>query len=196
VDDYNVTSRQKMLAELHRAVEAGSGFTARERMLHALIFALEAHGLPGGVGLLPAESWPRHRGGIGITVVLAPGDHRAAPAVAELLQAMGCLVRPHALGIEGHLRNGSKLLPAPPLPDTEVRSADSARSAEGAAVVPRKRCLGPCGAVLPLDSFSLNGRTPEGRQRRMHWCKTCHAAGQRDRYAARKTAERLTMAAR
>jgi hypothetical protein len=37
-------------------------------MLAALTEALELHGLGSSVGLLPAESFPRHGGGIGIIV--------------------------------------------------------------------------------------------------------------------------------
>lgn len=156
------------------AVPASYDFAA-ERMLAALASALELHGLGPQVGLLDPAMFPQHKGGTGILVCC---DHAARGTAAWLLEQMGCAVRDHELGVEAHLRG--ELLPAPPLPPVHVRSADSCSVAELAAVTAVKRCNGPCGQVLPLDSFSLNGRSPLGKQRRMHFCRPCDAARQDD----------------
>jgi pimeloyl-ACP methyl ester carboxylesterase len=71
-----------------------------EFLLNALTAALEAHGLGSSVGLLLAETFPRHRGGIGI-IVGFPDRERAAgrKAAAWLLRQMGCdWVRPDDVG--------------------------------------------------------------------------------------------------
>jgi len=141
--------------------------------------ALRARRLPGGVGLRERDRC--------FIVQLAPGDLGARPAVAELLTAMGCETSINGHGtVYGKLTG--RLRPAPPLPPVHVSSSDSGRAAELAAVTAAKRCNGPCGQVLPLDSFSLNGRSPLGKQRRMHVCKPCDAARQARGYAARAAA--------
>lgn len=150
-----------------------------EQALHAVQAALEAHNLPGSVGLRTSDRT--------FLVALKPADSKAADAVADLLEQMGMEVSVNGM-VFGRLTG--KLLPAPELPPAEVRSADSCRVVELVTVteVPAdKLCRGPCGQVKPLEEFSLNGRTPQGRQRRMHWCRPCHAAGQRAKHAASVT---------
>lgn len=125
--------------------------TAEERLLHALTSALERYGLGPNVGLLDPAVFPQHRGGTGILVVCEPADRGAA---GRLLEAMGCAVRDHDIGIEAHLRNGTELGPAPEVPPVHVSSADSGSAAESAVPEPVKRCNGPCARLLPLDEFS------------------------------------------
>jgi hypothetical protein len=151
-----------------------------EEALHAVQDAMAARGLPGGsVGLRTADRT--------FIAVLGPAHLRHRTAITELLTAMGCEVSVNGF-VYGKVTG--KLLPAPELPPVPVRSADSCSAAEltEMTVTAGKVCRGPCGEFKPLDSFSLNGRTPEGRQRRMHWCRPCHAAQQRERHAARMAA--------
>jgi hypothetical protein len=73
-----------------------------EEALHCVEAALRGHGLPGGVGLRQADRT--------LLVVLAPEDRKAAPAVAGLLQYMGCETVFKANGyvrVEGRLAAGA-----------------------------------------------------------------------------------------
>jgi hypothetical protein len=106
---------------------------------------------------------------------------------------MGCAwVKPDEIGIgvEGHL--AGKLLPAPPVPPVQVRSADSARLAEGAkvTVVTGKRCNGPCGEVRPLEEFSWRNQAKGWRNSP---CRACESVrlGQLYREPVARAAERL-----
>jgi hypothetical protein len=134
--------------------------------------ALNARGLPGdSCGLLEQSRT--------FIVCLRPADSWAADPVADVLEAMGCEVSVNG-SVFGKVTG--KLLPAPELPPAEVRSANSSSVAEGAALTEApadKLCRGPCGQVKPLDSFSLNSTSPQGKRRRMHFCRPCDAARQK-----------------
>lgn len=147
--------------------------TPEERLLSQLTAALELHQITGNVGLLDPAVFPQHKGGTGI-LVCCNGNR---PEVAALLEAMGCMVRDHELGVEGHLRG--ELAPAHELV-VHVSSADSCCAAESATVTAAKRCNGPCGQVKPVSEFSSNG---SGKL--MPACCPCDAARQRTQRLAR-----------
>ena len=149
---------------------------AQERLLHALIDALESHQVEPNVGLLLPATFPQHRGGVGI-IVCCNGER---PKVAALLEAMGCMTREHELGIEGHLRNGTELGPAP-VPVVHVSSADGCTAAEDG--LRAKKCNGPCGEVKPVSEFS-----PNGSGKLMPACRPCDAARQKVQRLARAAA--------
>jgi hypothetical protein len=154
----------------------GYDFT-RERLLHSLISALELHRIAGNVRLLDASVFKQHTGGIGVLVIC--NGQRAE--VAALLESMGVAVRPHRCGVEGHLRDGTELGPAPELPPVPVSSADSATAAEGGQPAPVKKC-NRCGEVKPRSEFSSNGRNTG---KIMPACKPCDRQRQRVQREAR-----------
>ena len=151
-----------------------------EQALSAVQEALAVWGLPGRVGIRQADRT--------FIVALAPGDRTSGPAVASLLEQMGC--ETHVSGfVYGKLAGG--LRPAPPLPPRQVNSADTAAAAERATPTTAKLCRG-CNRLLPLEEFSLNGLSPLGKPRRMHQCKPCDSARQARGHAARKAARTLS----
>ena len=162
----------------HYAV--GHDFT-QEYLLRDLAAALELHQIPGNVGLLSPEVFPQHRGGTGI--IICCNGQRAE--VAALLEAMGCLTRPHRYGVEGHLRNGTELGPVPE-PVVHIRSADSCRAAE--AAVRAKKCNGPCGLTKPVSDFS-----PNGSGKLMPACRPCDAVRQKAQRLARVARASVTI---
>lgn len=136
-----------------------------EEALHAVQQALADRGLPGGVGLRQETRT--------FIVCLAPADRKAAPAVAELLESMGCQVAVNGF-VYGRLAGRLRV------PPVHVSSADSCRAAESAAVTAAKRCNGPCGEVKPVSEFSSNGGG-----KLMPACRPCDAARQRTQRLAR-----------
>jgi hypothetical protein len=154
--------------------------TVEEWLLGKLIEALARFpGIGTHVGLLNPQVFSQHQGGIGILVVCDPG-FRAD--VAELLEAMNCAwTAEHDLGVEAHLCG--KLRPAPPVNVSAAATGHAACLA--AAVLAGKRCAGPCGLVLPPESF---GRW--GKDRRSPYCPQCNRKRARRDHAARVAARR------
>jgi hypothetical protein len=138
-----------------------------EQALHAVQAALEAHSLPGSVGLRTADRT--------FLVALRPADSKAADAVADVLEAMGMEVSVNGM-VFGKLTG--KLLPAPP---AVVTSADSSSAAEGAALTGLRRCA-DCLQRFPVETFTFINRSTG---RRCSYCRDCEHRRQKRARVAR-----------